>query len=115
VKIGGDVNHLLSEVLPRLKPGVIIHIHDILLPFDYRRDWVIDELRFWSEQYLLQAFLTFKSEFEVLLANNYLSHYHQAHLQNAFPSLHDLKTVFTRLRMWQGGSFWIRRRPSVPH
>ena len=70
VKIGGDVNYLFLEVLPRLKPGVIVHVHDIFLPFEYRRDWVLDEFRFWNEQYLLQAFLTFNSEFEVLLANS---------------------------------------------
>src|SRR5678815_1261886 len=76
VKIGGDVNYLFLEVLPRLKPGVIVHVHDIFFPFDYRRDWVMDEFRFWTEQYLLQAFLTFNSEFEVLMANSYLSHYY---------------------------------------
>ena len=73
VKIGGDVNYLFLEVLPRLKPGVIVHVHDIFFPFDYRRDWVMDEFRFWTEQYLLQAFLTFNSEFEVLMANRYLA------------------------------------------
>ena len=46
VKIGGDVNYLFLEVLPRLKPGVIVHVHDIFFPFDYRRDWVKEELRF---------------------------------------------------------------------
>jgi hypothetical protein len=46
VKIGGDVNYLFLEVLPRLKSGVIVHVHDIFLPFDYRRDWVLDEFRF---------------------------------------------------------------------
>src|SRR4029077_19197551 len=71
VKIGGDVNYLFLEVLPRLNPGVIVHVHDIFLPFDYRRDWVMDELRFWTEQYLLQAFLMFNSDFEVLMANHY--------------------------------------------
>jgi hypothetical protein len=101
VKIGGDVNHLFLEVLPRLKPGVIVHVHDIFLPFDYRRDWVLDEFRFWSEQYLLQAFLTFNSEFEVLLANSYLHHYYQS----------DLKTAFPSLTSWGGGSFWMRRHP----
>ncbi len=74
VKIGGDVNYLFLEVLPRLKPGVIVHVHDIFLPFDYRRDWVMEEFRFWTEQYLLQAFLSFNSEFEVLMANSYLAH-----------------------------------------
>ena len=32
VKIGGDVNYLFLEVLPRLKPGVIVHVHDIFFP-----------------------------------------------------------------------------------
>ena len=101
VKTGGDVNYFFLEVLPRLNPGVIVHVHDIFLPFEYRRDWVLDEFRFWTEQYLLQAFLTFNSEFEVLLANNYLLHYHKEHLKAAFPDL----------RRWMGGSFWMRRKP----
>ena len=82
IKIGGDVNYLFLEVLPRLKPGVIVHVHDIFLPFDYRRDWVKKEFRFWTEQYLLQAFLIFNSEFEVLMANGYLNHYHRAQSQS---------------------------------
>ena len=101
VKIGSDVNYLFLEVLPRLRPGVIVHVHDIFLPFEYRRDWVLDELRFWSEQYLLQAFLQFNSEFEVLMANSYLNHYHEE----------DLKAAFPALERWVGGSFWMRRRP----
>lgn len=100
VKIGGDVNYLFLEVLPRLKPGVIVHVHDIFLPFDYRRDWVMDELRFWTEQYLLQAFLSFNSEFEVLMANAYLAH----------RCMEELKATFTNSPWWGGGSFWMRRR-----
>ena len=100
VKIGGDVNYLFLEVLPRLKPGVIVHVHDIFFPFEYRRHWVLDEFRFWTEQYLLQAFLTFNSEFEVLMANYYLSRYHKEHLRAAFPDL----------PRWIGGSFWMRRK-----
>jgi len=101
VKIGGDVNYLFLEVLPRLRPGVIVHVHDIFLPFEYRRDWVLDEFRFWTEQYILQAFLTFNSEFKVLLANSYLNHYHQQ----------ELKAAFSGLSSWAGGSFWMRRKP----
>jgi hypothetical protein len=103
VKIGGDVNYLFLEVLPRLEPGVIVHVHDIFLPFDYRRDWVMEQFRFWAEQYLLQAFLTFNSEFEVLMANSYLSHYHDM----------DLKATFPSLPSRGGGSFWMRRKPTV--
>ena len=100
VKIGGDVNYLFLEVLPRLKPGVIVHVHDVFLPFDYRRDWVMDELRFWSEQYLLQAFLSFNSEFEVLMANAYLADRY----------MKDLNTTFANSPWWGGGSFWMRRK-----
>ena len=87
VKIGGDVNYLFLEVLPRLKPGVIVHVHDIFFPFDYRRDWVMEEFRFWTEQYLLQAFLTFNSEFEVLMSSGYLNHYYKEDLKASFPRL----------------------------
>ena len=99
-KIGGDVNYLFLEVIPRLKPGVIVHVHDIFLPFDYRKDWVMDELRFWTEQYLLQSFLSFNSEFEVLIANAYLAHYW----------MEELKATFTNSPWWGGGSFWMRRK-----
>ena len=101
VKIGGDVNFLFLEVLPRLRPGVIVHVHDICLPFDYRRDWVMGEFRFWTEQYLLQAFLSFNSDYEVLLANHYLAHYY----------LEDLKRTFPNSPWWHGGSFWMQRKP----
>jgi hypothetical protein len=83
---------------------VIVHVHDIFLPFEFRRDWVLDEFRFWTEQYLLQAFLIFNSEFQVLMANSYLNHHHQEDLKSAFPSLPS----------WGGGSFWMRRRVSKP-
>ncbi len=101
VKIGGDVNYLFLEILPRLKAGVIVHVHDIFFPFEYRRDWMLEEFRFWTEQYLLQAFLIFNPEFEVLVANSYLNHYHPR----------DLKAAFPNLRRWIGGSFWMRRQP----
>ncbi len=102
VKVGGDVNYLFLEVLPRLNPGVIVHIHDILFPYDYRRDWVMDELRFWNEQYLLQAFVTFNSEFDVLFCNSYLADRY----------LEDVKATFPKSPWWGGGSFWMRRRTS---
>jgi predicted O-methyltransferase YrrM len=99
LKIGGDVSHLLLEVLPRLKPGVVVHLHDIFLPRPQPREWVLDQQRFWCEQDLLQAFLAFNGAFEVLLSNAYLGLRHQAALREVFP----------RAEWWGGGSFWIRR------
>jgi hypothetical protein len=99
-KIGGDVTYLYLEVLPRLKPGVVVHIHDIFFPKEYPRAWNMEEFRFWNEQYLLQAFLTFNSEFSVLLANSYLAARHMDGLKEAFPTS----------PWWGGGSFWMQRR-----
>jgi hypothetical protein len=99
VRIGGDVTFLLLEVLPRLNPGVIVHIHDIFLPFEYPRDWVLDMLRFYNEQYLVHAFLAFNSEFEIIMANHYLGATHRDDLVRTFPNS----------PWWGGTSFWIRR------
>ena len=102
VKTGGDVNYLFLEILPRLKPGVIVHVHDIFFPFDYPRAWVVDQRRFWTEQYLLQAFLIFNSQFEVIISSGYLKFYHPEKLQTVFPDS----------APWNGGSFWMRRKPA---
>ena len=49
-----DVTVFFLETLPRLKPGVIVHIHDIMLPYDYPKEW---KDRYFSEQYLLGCWL----------------------------------------------------------
>jgi hypothetical protein len=101
VKIGGDVNQIYLEILPRLRPGVLIHIHDIYFPFDYKQEWVLGEHRFWTEQYLVQTFLMFNSEFEVLFANT--------HMDTKYPE--QMRATFPRSNFWGGGSLWIRRKP----
>jgi hypothetical protein len=68
VKVGGDVNHLFLEVLPRLADGVLVHVHDVFLPWHYPRDWIDHNRWYWAEQYLLQAFLAFNSRARVLVA-----------------------------------------------
>lgn len=100
VKTGGDVNYLFLEVIPRLRPGVIVHVHDIFLPQEFPRRWIVDLRLFWTEQYLLQAFLTYNSEFEVLFANAYMGARHLGEMQRTFPTS----------PWWGGGSFWMRRR-----
>lgn len=101
-KTGSDVNYLYFEVLPRLAPGVNVHIHDIFLPHDYPRDWVIGENRSWNEQYLLRALLMGSNLFDVVFGCSY-----------AFWRFPDL--VVTALGRadgagFGGGSFWIRRK-----
>ncbi len=101
-KTGSDVNHLFFEVLPRLKSGVRIHIHDIFLPMEYVREWVIDENRSWNEQYLLRALLMYSTAFKVLFGCNY------AFLK--FPELVQQAINHPKGYAFGGGSFWIERQ-----
>jgi hypothetical protein len=96
----GDVLFEYLELLPSLKDGVIVHIHDIFSPRDYLKEWVIDEVRFWNEQYLLEAFLTCNRNWKVLAALNYLHHNHFERLLEKCPFL-------TRDR--EPGSFYIEK------
>ena len=86
---------LFLEVFPRLQPGVVVQVHGIFLPQPYPREWVVDGLRFWNEQYLLPAFLAFNSAFRLLLANSYL--------EARYPEV--LRSTFPTSPWWGGGSF----------
>lgn len=101
IKIGGDVLYEYLELLPQLKPGVIVHCHDIFLPAQYPKNWVLEDRRFWNEQYLLQAFLAFNNAFEILMAGSFLHLHHADKLKAAFAS-------YDPTRAWPG-SFWMRR------
>jgi predicted O-methyltransferase YrrM len=96
VKIDSDVCYEFLEILPRLKKGVLIHIHDIFLPREYPRDWVINNNFFWNEAYLLQAFLIFNDAFEVIWAGNYMKLKHPEKCREMF-------------RGQSSQSFWIRK------
>ncbi len=70
-KTGSDVNHLYLKVLPTLRSGVRVHVHDIFLPSEYPVEWTVKENRSWNEQYLLQALLMYSSRFRVIFGCNY--------------------------------------------
>ncbi|MDX6643657.1 MAG: hypothetical protein QOD76_1619, partial [Solirubrobacteraceae bacterium] len=101
VKTGGDVVFLFHEVLPRLASGVVVHIHDIFLPWDYPPDWVFSG-RAWNEQYLVRSFLTFNSAFRILLGTGWMSHHQPDALAAALP---DYPNSYRN----GGGSLWIQR------
>jgi predicted O-methyltransferase YrrM len=97
----GDVTFEILEVLPVLKPGVLVHFHDIFSPRDYPAEWIEKRVYQWNEQYILEAFLSFNSEFEIFGALNLLHHQHYAELA-AICVRHD--------RSREPGSFYIQRR-----
>ncbi len=121
VSVGSDVVREYLQILPRLNPGVLVHVHDIFLPSDYPRTAVLENLWFWSEQYLLQAFLAFNPEFEVLWSASAMQLAHASVLGQCFPawsnSYAEMPASNRRFiptadghRVWPS-SFWMRRLP----
>ncbi|MFN2494154.1 MAG: class I SAM-dependent methyltransferase [Pyrinomonadaceae bacterium] len=100
VATGGDVPYLFLEVLPRLQAGVLIHIHDIFIPFDYPAEWVTDGWG-WNEQYLAQAFLACNQSFDILWPSRYMWEYHHEAIIELIPSA----SVVGRCP----SSFWLKR------
>ncbi len=101
VKPAGDVVHVLLGALPLLAPGVVVHIHDFFRPFEYPRVLLTRFGSYWQEHYLVQAFLAFNPEYQVLCANHALSRLRRDRVQALVPGL-DLGTV--------PSSLWLRRR-----
>lgn len=101
LRIGNDVQHEYLAILPRLNKGVIVHARDIFLPAEYPKQYVLEHRRFWTEQYLLQAFLTFNDSYEVLWAGSYMHFNYPDRLEPAFSS-------YNR-EARRPGSFWMRR------
>ncbi len=112
LKLGGDVAFLFLDVLPRLRPGVVVHVHDIHFPYNtpypaeqyvFRAKWPL----YRTEAMVLQAFLSFNREFEVLLSAPMIRHFDEPFLERTIPGyrpveVEDYDTHF--------GSIWLRRR-----
>jgi predicted O-methyltransferase YrrM len=99
MKTGSDVCHELFEILPHLAPGVLIHFHDMLWPFEYREDWVLSENRSWNEIYAMRAFLMFNDNFEIVFFNDYFRKFNECLIRDTYPLF--LKN--------SGASLWLRK------
>ncbi|MCH2140601.1 MAG: class I SAM-dependent methyltransferase [Phycisphaerales bacterium] len=84
VKPGSDVNHIILEVFPRLKPGVLIHVHDIYFPYDFGRTTLKSYLH-WSETSLLRAFMTNNDHVEIIFCLSQLFYDRRDVLAKVFP------------------------------
>jgi hypothetical protein len=102
-RIGGDVNYIYLEILPRLNRGVIIHVHDIFFPKEYPREWVCNNGWFYSEQYILHAFLAFNTAFRAMWCTSYMLSRYKDNLQSVFPNyIHEYADR-------PACSFWMQR------
>ena len=97
-----DVLTEFLEIVPSLNRGVLVHVHDIYTPRDYPEKRLLAEVRFWNEQYLLEALLCGNRDFRVLAALNFLWHDHRDRLLAKCP-------VLAKTPNQQPGSFWMIR------
>lgn len=98
IKPGSDVVFLYLNVFPRLAPGVLIHIHDVFLPYEYPREWVMEKHWEANEQYLVQSLLMSGNSFDVLWAGYYLQR-----------SRRDFSDHFSHLKDRLASSLWLRK------
>lgn len=98
-KVASDVNWFFFHVLPRVRPGVLIHLHDIFLPDDYPEDWIFERGQTWNEQYLLQAFLMHNDAYRIVIANRYLFRLHGDRLAQYYRGVQPA----------YGCSFWLEK------
>jgi predicted O-methyltransferase YrrM len=103
IRPDGDVVHEYLQLLPRLRPGVLVHIHDIFTPRNYLAEWMADDMLLWDEQYLVEAFLTLNRDYRILGALNFLKHHHAEALCEACPVLR------CELDRREPGSLWLIR------
>lgn len=99
-KIGSDVVFFLLRVLPRLKPGVLVHLHDIFYPFSYPIGWIRSG-QAWNESLFLRAFLVENSDYEIVAFNSFAAYAFPETFRNSFPPFLENS----------GGSIWLRKVP----
>ncbi len=97
VRMSNDVAHLFCRVIPALVPGVVIHVHDVFLPFEYPKRFFHD-CPSWAEQYMLHVLLQ-GGGYDILWPGY--------HLQQDRP---DAIAALPFLGQGRAQSFWIRKR-----
>jgi FkbM family methyltransferase len=98
VRPANDVAYIYGKLIDKVRSGVFVHIHDIFLPYEYPRSWVVDQGLKWGEQYVVHAMLMNSSNWEVLWPGHYL--------QRTMPGF---EKHFPHWRGDRAQSLWLRR------
>ncbi|NGX30879.1 MAG: hypothetical protein K940chlam8_00233 [Chlamydiae bacterium] len=105
IKPYGDVLYEYLNILPRLKPGVMVHIHDIFLPYDYPKEWIEKERRPYTKQWFLAALLHNNKDWNILFSCFYFFKTYQDLIQKSLApfNLHSHASSLP-------SSFWIEKK-----
>ena len=98
-KSGSEVNWLFFNVLPRVAPGVHIHVHDMFWPFEYPERW-LRQRRAYNELYFVRAFLANNDHYRIRLFSSWVWQTHP----ELFTGVRPGETKFTRV---EPGSLWM--------
>lgn len=98
VKSGSDCAHIYLRLLPKIRRDIYVHVHDVFLPFGLPRDWLLDRQIFWTEQYLLFAFLVDNQKANLLYGSNFNAKWHPALMERFMDGKYPIG----------GGSVWFR-------
>ena len=101
-KWGSDVLCLFESWIPSVAVNTLVHIHDIFTPYDYPRQWLVEEKRFWNEQYIFESFAAFNSDFQIECPIFYLAR------TGAFERLAERRNS-PELRAASGSAMWLKR------
>jgi len=97
VKTGSDCLHIYLRLLPEIRRNVFVQVHDVLLPFGLHKEWLLNQQIFWTEQYLLLAFLIDNPKASVLYGGNYNAVWNSSLMEKLMGSKYQ----------FGGGSLWF--------
>ena len=95
MKTCSDVHYELFDILPRLRPGVLVHFHDMFYPFEYPPDWALARNFSWNELYAVRAMLSFSTRYRIMFWNHFMCQAHPGIVACYAPQMRD------------GSSLWI--------
>lgn len=102
VKIASDLSTIFFSLLPALKKGVLVHIHDIAFPWEYSEEMVMSG-RTYNEIYFVRTFLQFNDSFEILYFNSQMEFLHKKDIERRMPG------YFKSSGHKDGQSLWLRK------
>lgn len=109
MKTASDVHYIYLHILPRLNPGVVVHIHDVFYPFEYPRRWIVRQPRYWNEAHIVDVMLTHGNTFDILF-------FVDAFVQKCGQNVETGREIFERFSSfkkrpwhWWNGSLWLRK------
>jgi hypothetical protein len=97
IKTGSDCLHIYLRLLPKIRRNIYVHVHDVFLPFGFPKDWLLNRQIFWTEQYLLMAFLIDNPKASLIYSSTF----------NAKWNATLMKSIMDNKYPFGGGSIWF--------